>query len=374
MPDRIFLVGLYGVRNLGDEAIRETIERGARRFGAEVTWYSTRRPQEDPRAVRLRGRGFPRYLHACLAADRVVLGGGGILKDEGIGLPLELLATAGIARLRGRPVTLLAVGVGPFYSRLGRVAVAATARLACIRTVRDAESARSLEGLGVGAVEVGADPMFSGLYAVPEAASPTQDAARPRALIAVRPWFHMDADHGRRRWPAFRDALAALVTELARRGWTVELACLYWPEDRVAAEEIADRAGDAEALTVVHGPMTWPELVRRAQASDVVVAMRYHGLAAAAVAGSPVVALPYEPKVQSLATELEVSAVPVDAPDLAGRVLTLLDGDLQCLRPRSDAVADLEGRARRTLERALDGGLAVGDAPPARHGSRARRV
>ena len=91
----------------------------------------------------------------------MVLGGGGILKDEGLRLPLELFVTALIARLAGKRVTLLGVGVGPFYRRVGRWLVAAVARLSQVRTVRDAASTAALRELGVGRVLTGADPIFS---------------------------------------------------------------------------------------------------------------------------------------------------------------------------------------------------------------------
>ena len=46
--ERVFLVGYYGVANLGDEAIRMAIERAAPRLGAEVVAYASR--TADPEA------------------------------------------------------------------------------------------------------------------------------------------------------------------------------------------------------------------------------------------------------------------------------------------------------------------------------------
>src|SRR5262249_46351027 len=135
-PRRVFLVGLYGIDNTGDDAIRLAVERAAGPLGAEVHRYAARRAlANDPRAVRL--RASPRgYLAAIRSADVVALGGGGLLKDEGhalvrgYGVLLELLATALAARAMRRRVALLAIGAGPIHTRRGRALVRAIARLA----------------------------------------------------------------------------------------------------------------------------------------------------------------------------------------------------------------------------------------------------
>ncbi len=91
----IFLVGYSGVHNVGDEAIRAAILAAAPGLGAEVVAIASYDPADpDPRAVPMRGLGLWRYLRAIVRCDRVVLGGGGILKDEGLRMPLELFATA----------------------------------------------------------------------------------------------------------------------------------------------------------------------------------------------------------------------------------------------------------------------------------------
>jgi len=143
------------VPNLGDEAIFDAIDAAAPKVDARITAFSTRSAgASDPRAVRPRGRGIFRYVKASTRADRVVLGGGGILKDEGLGPLLELLLAVALARLLRRQTALLAVGVGPFYTRTGRRLVALIARLCQTRTVRDDESARALQALGASSVAV----------------------------------------------------------------------------------------------------------------------------------------------------------------------------------------------------------------------------
>ncbi|HEX8122369.1 MAG TPA: polysaccharide pyruvyl transferase family protein [Solirubrobacteraceae bacterium] len=345
---RVFLVGLYGVENLGDRAIRETIERLAPGLGAEIVRFSSRVELSDPRAVVLRSRRWWRWLRAFTEVDRVVIGGGGLLKDESIRFSLELLLAAVLGRVLRRDVTLLSVGVAPFYTRLGRAVIAMTARRASVRTVRDAESAVALRGLGVDDVEVRADPMFCTVDQRPNGAVRRQR----RVLLAIRPWFHKDPDGGAARWPPLLASVTRLVEELMERGWDVHLSCLYWPEDREVADAIAAGVSSRERLTIDDAPRGWDETVALAATFELVIAMRYHAVAAASVAGRPVIALPYEPKVRSLATEVDVPMVEVDDPRLTERILELVDADGARV-PDRGTIASLRERAMRAVQEAL---------------------
>lgn len=363
-PRRVFLVGFYGVHNLGDEAIRAAIVAAAPDHGAEVVAVASRdRRDPDPRAVPMSGPGLIRYFRAILRAERVVLGGGGILKDEGLRIPLELFTTALVSRILRRQVALLAVGVGPFYSRPGRWLAMATSRLASVRTVRDAASAQALSGLGVGGVRLGADPTF-GLVRTPGAAAatgpapatePTPDGERRRrVVVSLRPWFLRDPDRPARQ-RVLREAVAAALAPLVEAGWDLELLSLYWPRDH---EEALALAADPRlsGASAPEGELDWAGLAERVLTADLVVAMRYHAVAAAAQHGRATIALSYEPKVTSLATELGLPVVAVDDPDLAGRLRSMVaaaSSDPTTATARTEAIDDLRARADAALAAAL---------------------
>ena len=359
-PPTVFLVGYYGVGNLGDEEIRRAVEAEAARIGVTIARWATRNPRErDPRAVRLSLRGFPRYCAACWRADRVVLGGGGILKDEGLRVPAELLLTALLARMARRPVALLAVGVGPLYSRIGTWLVRGIARLAEVRTVRDEASADALTALGLRDIEIGADPIFSMPAGSP--APPADEATGrhdgPMALVSVRPWFHKAVD-GPARWDAFTRQVAATLDLLAADGWRIRFVGLYWPRDCEAARAVVGRMRIAERTVVDDTAVTWEDLGGAAAAADLLIVMRYHALAAAIIGGRPCVALAYEPKVAELALAAQVGCVPVDVPDvgdrLAGLVREAIQGGSRS-RPDAAPLPMLRERARRILRLALRG-------------------
>jgi polysaccharide pyruvyl transferase CsaB len=353
---RVFLVGYYGFDNLGDDAILAAIHLGAARHGVEIVRYATRGRPTDDRAVPVRGPGVWRYVRACLEADRVVLGGGGILKDEGLWLPVELFLTALFARILRRPVALLAVGVGPFYHRSGRALVAATARLASVRTVRDADSAAALERLGVRGAEVGADPVFT----MPAPARHHRTDTQPRAVISVRPWFLGGDPSLEPRRVALRAAVGQAIDVLLRAGWRVELIPLYWPRDRDESAAVVAEAGLGGRVTVLDRALEWQSLVELVAGADLVIAMRYHAVAAAAVAGTPTIALAYEPKVSALAGELGIPSFDVTDPELGARLrasveATVAGANGAPVAASTARLAALHTRAERSLALALTG-------------------
>ncbi len=352
---RIFLVGYYGMHNVGDEAIREAIENAAATLGVQIAHYAVRGPRESSsRAVPTGGFGLLRYLTAILTADRVVIGGGGILKDEGLRLPLELLGTALVARLLLKPVALVGVGVGPIYTRPGRWLIATIARLAQVRTVRDAASLRVLEDLGVGHVLLGADPTYASKVMALHHPPSTQPLRTPRVVVSIRPWFGKEAERERRQ-EGLRDAVADGVASLAAAGWETRLISLYWPRDHAEARAIAADPRVASA-DVRDTELDWAELLAEIEAADLVIAMRYHAVIAASLVRRPTIALAYEPKVASLAAELGIPMVAVDQPRTAEQLRAIirafLDGRSGCL-PDEEAIDALRTRSRFALDQAL---------------------
>lgn len=357
MTARVFLVGLYGVDNLGDEAVRAAVERAAPRFESRVHAYAVRRASGDPRAVRLRG-DWRRYLRAIRASERVAIGGGGLLKDEGhallrgYGLLLELFLTALVARALGKRVVLLAIGVGPIHTLRGRLLVSAAARLAHVRQVRDEASARVLRGLGVRDVEVTVDPTFTFF----EQDRPA-GRSNGRALLSIRPWFLFESDRERRE-AVLQESFAQAADALVAAGAEAHFANLYWPRDREASEGVIARMCEGARASLLGGPLDWDALSREMRGARLVVAMRYHAIACAAMVGAPVVAVAYEPKVSSLARALGLPELHVDDPDLGTRLTertraALADPD--AYRPTRERAAELSREAWGGLRRALSG-------------------
>jgi polysaccharide pyruvyl transferase WcaK-like protein len=134
---------------------------------------------------------------------------------------------------------------------------------------------------------------------------------------------------------------------------------LHWPRDRDEARRLVDETGLADAVEVLDRRLDWDDLLAIVEPADLVIAMRYHALAAAAIAGRPAVALAYEPKVAALAAELAVPALSVDDPVLARRLVGAVraaagePGAVRAADPGRLAV--LRDRAEAALGLALSG-------------------
>lgn len=107
---------------------------------------------------------------------------------------------------------------------------------------------------------------------------------------------------------------------------------------------------------VVEHELTWPDLAARVAGADLVIAMRYHAVAAAAQAGRPTIALAYEPKVRSLAADLGLPSLDVDDPLLRSRLGELVARELAdpgTSVADAAAIAALRDRAWLAIHQAL---------------------
>lgn len=237
----------------------------------------------------------------------------GVKGWQGYGLLVELFVTAALARLLGKSVALIGIGVGPIYSRLGARLIGLVARLADCRVVRDQASSDAIEHIGVRNVEVCADPVFSmrdAMIAENERAKSQRWPPR-RMLISARPWYMMATGRDE-RWGQLVAAIAKMADEAIEDGLEIEFACLWWPADRVVAKAIAAEMRYGEQVTIPVSPTDWGGLADDLRRSDVLVAMRYHAVVCSTLTETPVFALAYEPKVVSLAEDFGIPMVDVN--------------------------------------------------------------
>src|SRR5262252_5445679 len=113
---RIGITGSYGGLNLGDEAILQSIVAQLRRdLPVEITVFSrdpedTKRRHGVERAVPVRKLSRAEVASEIERLDLLLVGGGGILFDAEARIYLR---EALIAREKGVPVMLYAIGAGP---------------------------------------------------------------------------------------------------------------------------------------------------------------------------------------------------------------------------------------------------------------------
>lgn len=302
---RPLICGYYGEHNLGDDALLEVL------LGTLPAGTDPLVTAHDQAWVRRRfgvdtcdRRSLKAVLGALRRCDALLLGGGSLLQDATSVQSLVyycLLMLA--ARLQRKPVLLWGQGLGPLRRPVSRLLVRGALPLASAISWRDEASALLAKRLGSRNHAVGSDPV----WAYPK--RPWRGAKGP-IVLCWRPLKTL-APNG---WCAYLDALALLVERSGRE--------LVWlPFHRMQDRDLLQRLQQ-----ICPVPKLLLERSREVAVADpeeamtlfseagLVVAMRLHGLILAALAGSPVAALSYDPKVAAVARSLGCPLQDLEAP------------------------------------------------------------
>src|SRR5687768_3845790 len=149
---RIGITGSYGGLNLGDEAILHSIIAQLRRdLPVEITVFSrdpedTKKRHGVERAVPVRKLSRGEVVPEVERLDLLIVGGGGILFDAEARIYLR---EALIAKEKGVPVMLYAVGAGPLSHAAAQAAVRDCLEHVEVITVRERSAQHILEEAGV---------------------------------------------------------------------------------------------------------------------------------------------------------------------------------------------------------------------------------
>ena len=327
---RVLFSGYFGAGNLGDEAIlAATLARFHALLGDSLDPVVA---TQDPNATHRYQGAITTVMGNTLAlsetirsSDLVVWGGGGLLQDYWH-LPVEdflrnprfgipgYLRVPLLSAAWGVPCMMYAQGVGPIERPENRGLVGAIVNAVSAITVRDTGSAELLRSCGVRVpIAVTADPAIA-LRAEPaevaRVASATGLAAMPRPIVAVVPRVPPGGDRG---WVA--PCVAALDRWIGRSGGSAALVVFDHGSkgDGAICREIADRLARPSAAIVVDAPLKPAETVALLAGCDATIATRLHGLLLSAAAGTPVLALDYDPKVRAAAAELGAPVFPLPA-------------------------------------------------------------
>jgi polysaccharide pyruvyl transferase CsaB len=377
LPDCILIAGYYGFGNTGDEAILSAMLSELRTLTPEAHFIVlSGNPAET--SARCNVEAFHANdpvarLDAIERSSLVIIGGGGLLHDYW-GVPGGTLFAAGtwgmslfvtialFAALRRIPVMLWALGVGPLLSNDGRTAARTICRLAGIITVRDANSGRELEAIGIpkDRIRIAADPVFS-TPPEPDVTPAVRDAIAsvpaPRIGVCLRHW---DATADPAVWEG---RVAQALNQTATR---IGASFIFIPfqsgeelrlDDVAAANRIRAAMHPDTRVNILPGSVTVGETWALIDNCDVVLGMRFHAGVAAATRAVPFVTLGYDPKVTSLMNELglpdfNIDIRSVDADQLAGLLESAFAQRATLQQTLRDSCIRLGIRARQNLRAA----------------------
>jgi polysaccharide pyruvyl transferase CsaB len=362
MP-RIGLLGSYGGLNLGDEAILTSIVtsiRAATPF-AEIVVFSrdaghTRLHHPVDRVVDARDGRRQAVLDELDQLDLLLLGGGGLLYDSEARIYLRDVRAA---QARGVPTAAYAIGAGPLEVAEDRAAVRDVLSAMSRVTVRDEESKRVLEDVGLDRpMDVVADPalLLTPLPFDPETliCEGVPPAARLIGMSVREPGRaapKLDVD-------AYHALLAAVGDFMVHR---YQAHILFVPMERQDVQHshaVLAHMVAADHARVLNGHYPPRQVLGLMAHLDFVVGMRLHFLIFAGIAGVPFLPLPYAGKVFDFARVTGMPAIEGVTRQCVGPLLATLDQlwddrarQGEQLRAR---VGRLKPRAASTLDLALE--------------------
>lgn len=315
LPDPILVVGGYGYRNVGDEAILSSLLRTLE--GRRVTVVS-RMPAETSAMHNVRAVPITSAVSELRRHRTLLIGGGGLFGAD-MGLLGRLLPAYGLAASSlGVTLALYGVGIDPGLPTASALAVRHLARRAAQVLVRDRRSAEVLRGWGVDAA-VGPD-----LSAWLPPAPPAVGAAllRSAGIDPRRPIVGLSLTAVN---PEVARATSDAVTEVMATFPEVQFCFIPMSQhpfvsrhnDLALARRLQARQPRLRVLDGTPHPAQVLSVFGHLEAA---VCMRYHSLLFAARAGVPIIPIVYADKCRTWLAERGEAPVEPTAAALADHI------------------------------------------------------
>ena len=332
----VLISGAYGLGNPGDEAILEAILARIKEADSSMpVTVLSRDPAQTSERFKLRALrsfDFPRIIKTLKCCNLLISGGGSLLQNStSTRSLLYYLLIIRLAKAMGCKVLMYGCGIGPVKGKICKKLTASIVSSCadCI-TLRDSDALASLKDLGVQGTDadspeartiaVTADP------ALALSACSSKDAAR--AMDA----FGISEDD---RFLAFavkdcpqlfgkEECIASAAARCFEECGLKSVFLAFCDKDKALAERICSTL--KTPYRIISGSFGAGPVITLLQKAEALVSVRLHSLVFAALAGTPAVALSYDPKVSGFMKDLGCGSC-VDLAELTEEKLFELIGD-----------------------------------------------
>lgn len=310
---KIVFCGYFGFGNLGDEAILKIEIEHLKKAFPDAKLFVLSDTDTLPEGVKRIGRKNLLALSRILDENTVfVVGGGGVLQDR-TSLKSLLYYTSLIryAAAKGAVPVLFANGIGPILTSVGANAATQAVSLCRYVSVRDPYSKKILTDLGIPSEKamLGADPVFSLTEEIrnPKAGEPDEK----KSLLAVSLRSGCEDSLGR-----ICNAVSVFCLEN-------RLEPVFVPMQPDTDTEINKKAAHLTGGTVkVCNDIN--ELALLLKKSEKSIGQRLHFSICSVIAGTPPVALSYDPKVENVLSFADTGCEILTGNPSAKEILTAL--------------------------------------------------
>ncbi|MDR1210085.1 MAG: polysaccharide pyruvyl transferase CsaB [Clostridiales bacterium] len=299
--------GYYGFNNNGDDAVLKALLDDLRALKPDLNAVVlSRRPGVTAReyGVSTVFRFNVFKLSRLMAETNVLVSGGGSLIQDITSTQslLYYLYVIRLAKRRGAAVMMYANGIGPVRREKNRRRAGRTLNAVDLITLRDADSAREAEALGVTVPEsaVTADAAFGILPrdgdADAAAAKLTELGLKPGGyfLVSIRSWKYLKGVEAE----TFEREISEFCEYCKLKHGLAPLFIPMQPEnDETVSRRVAARVRGGGAYLGARSVGETLELIRGAA---FVVGMRLHSVIYAISVGTPPIGVVYDPKVRAV--------------------------------------------------------------------------
>ena len=357
---KIVISGYYGFNNAGDEALLTAILASLHASDpqADITVISGNPGNTIAKhqVKSLYRFAAVRLLRAIGEADLVISGGGSLLQDVTSKRSLAYyLSVIAAAKWKARKVMLFAQGIGPIRSRFMRLLTRLVVSKADVITVRDKDSAEELARMGVPAakVQVTADPV---LMLNPESKIAGKTILAEAGLDPYKPIIGVSV----REWPDNQRCLKQLAAALGKLSekYNAQIAILPLQvsmdlKDCQLLQSYLPETGNKVVL--LQGDYSTEEFLSIIGSFRLRIGMRLHALIFAAVMKVPLMAISYDPKVDSFLKAIGAQAVGT-VETLSAAKLEKAAGELWGRKPQlqEEHLVAMRELAQSTVSKALE--------------------
>ena len=288
----VVLCGYYGFHNLGDDLLAESILMLLERCGIkkEKVGILSAAPAESEELLGITAVNRWRIgdVYRLLKRSRtLLLGGGGLFQDTtSIRSCLYYWGVVLLARFCGCTVWAVGQSVGPFRSSFSRLIAGSAFRLCRWIGVRDKRSQMMLKNWGIESL---LSPDLVLAFDLP----PLEDGEEC-ILLNLRPWKR-----------SFLEEVLNAAKTLSS-DYKTKICCVAFSEEDLTLLKSLQAEGclpDGDVV-LIH---TLEDFTRVARGASAALGMRLHFSVLCVLAGIPVIAAAYDPKVRSFAEEWNLS-------------------------------------------------------------------
>lgn len=297
---KVAVSGYYGFNNFGDEAILSVIVNKLKFLNADITVFSSnpKFTKKNYGVKAVKTFDFFNVFLTIVQSDVLISGGGSLLQDVTSSKSiLYYCFVIFLAILFRKKVIIFAQGIGPINKKVNQKVVSFLLKRCSYVSVRDDNSFKLLKSWGINS-ELVCDPIYS--VAIPKVPSSGSVGIQLR-------------DYKTMNYNLLTKLAEQIVIEFSDR--KIEIFSFQNSIDLDLCKKFEGilKALNPDIDTEVIPAKPLKDTIERLASLDCLIAMRFHAILVALMAGIKTCAISYDIKVDKIADEAKIPVISMDA-------------------------------------------------------------